>query len=160
MLLCGLWHGAAWTFVLWGAIHGLCLMAHRMTLGGNKPDLSWQQTVSGWVTSFVKVFLTFHFVALAWVLFRASSLESALVYFQGLFRFQSLTGFSIPVLFAGGLLIALDLAQTWFGSHTWLTDRQDLSALRYPVAQLLLVSVLAAAIAHVGTITPFIYFQF
>lgn len=160
MLLCGLWHGAAWTFVLWGVIHGLCLMVHRMTLGGGKPDFSWPLSVWGWATNIVKVFLTFHFVAFAWVLFRASSLESALVYFQGLFRFQPLTGFSIPVLFAGGLLIALDVAQTWFGSHTWLTDRKDLRALRYTVAQLLLVSVLAATIAHVGTITPFIYFQF
>jgi alginate O-acetyltransferase complex protein AlgI len=160
MLLCGLWHGAAWTFVLWGVIHGLCLMAHRMTLGGGKPDFSWPLSVWGRATNIVKVFLTFHFVAFAWVLFRASSLESALVYFQGLFRFQPLTGFSIPVLFAGGLLIALDMAQIWFGSYTWLTDRQDLRTLRYTVAQLLLVSVLAAAIAHVGTITPFIYFQF
>lgn len=160
MLLCGLWHGAAWTFVLWGVVHGLCLMAHRMTLGGGKPDFSWPQTTAGWATNIVKVFLTFHFVAFAWVLFRASSLESALAYFQGLFRFQPLTGFSIPVLFAGGLLIALDVAQTWCKSHTWLTERQDIRALRYTVAQLLLVSVLAAAIAHVGTITPFIYFQF
>ena len=160
MLLCGLWHGAAWTFVLWGVLHGLCLIGHRISLGGNNPDFSWPQTLSGWATSFIKVFLTFHFVAFAWVLFRASSLESALVYFQGLFRFHDFTGFSVPVLFAGGLLIALDVAQTWFGSQTWLTDRKDLRALRYTVAQLLLVSVLAAAIAHIGSSTPFIYFQF
>ena len=160
MFLCGLWHGAAWTFVLWGVVHGLCLMGHRMSLGGNKPDFSWPQTVSGWATSFVKVFLTFHFVALAWVLFRSSSLASALVYFEGLCRFQPFNGFSPSVLFAGSLLIALDVAQTWYGSHAWLADRQDHRVLRYTVAQLLFLSVLSAAIAHSATITPFIYFQF
>lgn len=160
MSLCGLWHGAAWTFVLWGVIHGISLMGHRMALGGDKPDFSWPRTVSGRAIHFLKLLMTFHFVALAWVLFRASSLKSALVYFEGLFRFQRLADFSTPVLFAGGLLIALDAAQTWYKSHTWLTDRQNPGVLRYTIAQLLLVSVLAAAVAHTGTITPFIYFQF
>ena len=160
MLLCGLWHGAAWTFVLWGGIHGLCLMGHRMSLGGKKVDLAWPQTLPGWSACFLKVFLTFHLVAFAWVLFRATSLESALVYFEGLFRFQSLTGFSIPVLFAGALLIALDMVQTWTGSETWLTERQGGRVTRYAVAQVMLVSVLIATIAHMNTATPFIYFQF
>ncbi|MEN6321064.1 MAG: MBOAT family O-acyltransferase [Syntrophaceae bacterium] len=160
MFLCGLWHGAAWTFVLWGVLHGLCLMGHRMSLGGNKPDFSWPQTVSGWATSFVKMFLTFHFVALAWVLFRSSSLTSALVYFQGLFRFHDFAGFSIPVLFAGSLLIALDVAQTWIGNQTWISDIKKYKIVRYTVAQIMLLSVLAATIAHLDTITPFIYFQF
>jgi ABC-type cobalamin transport system permease subunit len=82
------------------------------------------------------------------------------VYFEGLFRFRQFADFSTPVIFAGGLLIVLDAGQTWCKSHTWLTDRQDLRVLRYTVVQLLLVSVFAAAIAHTGTITPFIYFQF
>ena len=57
-------------------------------------------------------------------------------------------------------MIALDIAQTWSRSHTWLTDRQEIRIVRYSVAQLLLVSVLTASIAHIQTITPFIYFQF
>jgi alginate O-acetyltransferase complex protein AlgI len=160
MLLCGLWHGAAWTFVLWGVVHGIGLVGHRMSIRGDKPDFSWPQTTLGRVTDFLKLLLTFHFVALAWVLFRASSIKSALVYFEGLFRFRQFADFSTPVIFAGGLLIVLDAGQTWCKSHTWLTDRQDLRVLRYTVVQLLLVSVFAAAIAHTGTITPFIYFQF
>ena len=160
MLLCGLWHGAAWTFVLWGAIHGTGLLVHRAMLGGRKVDLSWRPTARGWATDIAGALLTFHFVALAWVLFRAPTPDSALVYFQGLFRFQPVTGFSFSVLFAGGLLIALDIVQSCFASQTWLTDRWNHKFLRYAAAQLLLISVIAAAIAHVGTITPFIYFQF
>jgi len=160
MLLCGLWHGAAWTFVLWGFIHGICLMTHRMSLRGGKPDFSWPRTASGWAMNAMKVFLTFHFVALAWVLFRASSLESALVYFQGLFHFQPLTDFSASVLFAGSLLILLDVAQTWIGNETWIADIKQYKVVRYSVAQIMLLGILAASIAHLDTVTPFIYFQF
>lgn len=160
MLFCGLWHGAAWNFVLWGLLHGFYLMGHRMLRGGNKPGFSQLQTSLGRVSEFFKIFMTFHLVALAWVLFRAPSLETALVYFEGLVRFQNWTGFSVSVLFAGSLVIALDVAQMCCGSCTWITNRDDFRLLRYTVAQLLLTSVLAAAIAHLGTLTPFIYFQF
>jgi D-alanyl-lipoteichoic acid acyltransferase DltB (MBOAT superfamily) len=160
MVLCGLWHGAAWTFVLWGTLHGIYLMGHRMIKGEDKAGFSRPQTFAGRVTDLAKIFLTFHIVALTWVLFRASSFESALQYFQGLFRFQQFTGFSVSVLFACSLLVALDIAQTWLGSHTWLSDRQDLSVMRYAIAQVLIISVLCAAIGHLGTVTPFIYFQF
>jgi len=160
MFLCGLWHGAAWNFAFWGLLHGLCLSGHRMALRENKAGLSWPRALTGWPTDLLKMFLTFHVVALAWVLFRSSTLESALAYYEGLFRFHGLKDFSAPVLFAGGLVIVLDVAQTWCGSQTWLTDGHDLKALRYTVAQLLLISVLSAAIAHLGTMTPFIYFQF
>jgi hypothetical protein len=67
---------------------------------------------------------------------------------------------SFAVIFAGCLMIFLDIAQMWGRSHTWLTDRHDIRIVRYSVAQLLLLSVLCAAIEHSGTTTPFIYFQF
>jgi D-alanyl-lipoteichoic acid acyltransferase DltB (MBOAT superfamily) len=160
MFLCGLWHGAAWTFILWGLIHGLYLAGHRIIIKGNKPDFSWPQNFPGWTANIVKIFLTFHIVALAWILFRAPSLESALVYFEGLFRFNQMYDVSFAVIFAGCLMIFLDIAQMWGRSHTWLTDRHDIRIVRYSVAQLLLLSVLCAAIEHSGTTTPFIYFQF
>ena len=160
MLLCGLWHGAAWTFVSWGLIHGLYLMGHHMILRGKKSDISWPKNISGRAKSIIKVLITFHLVAFAWILFRSSDFKNALAYMEGLFRFHQFSGFSASVLFAGSLLISLDVAQLWLGSNTWLTDHQDLGVLRYTVAQLLLLSVLSAAIAHLGTITPFIYFQF
>ena len=55
--------------------------------------------------------------------------------------------------------MALDVGQTWIGSQTWLTEFRLMVA-RYAIAQILLLSTLAAAIAHLGTMTPFIYFQF
>jgi alginate O-acetyltransferase complex protein AlgI len=160
MFLCGLWHGPAWTFACWGFLHGIYLSVHRIVLRENKADSSWPRTFSGWTKVGIKIFLTFHLVALAWVLFRSSSFEGAVVYLSGLFRFQQFAGFSTSVLFAGGLLIVLDVAKTWCGSDTWLTDRNGNPALRYTVAMLLLISILSASIAHLGSSAPFIYFQF
>jgi len=160
MFLCGLWHGAAWVFILWGLLHGIYLIGHRIILRGNKPDFSWPKSFPEWAADFFKMFITFHLVALAWVLFRSSSLESTLVYLEGLFRFEQFTGFSTTALFAGGLLIALDVAQTWIGCQTWLIDRSGISVVRYAVTGLLIVSIISASIAHIGTITPFVYFQF
>lgn len=160
MLLCGLWHGAAWPFVIWGIIHGLYLIIHRIILAGRKPDLSWPQNLSGWVPCFLKIFVTFHLVALAWVLFRSVSIESAWVYYQGLFSFQSVKGFSTMVLFAGILIISLDITQTWIGTQTWIADIKKFKIIRFGVALIMLISIMAATIAHLDTVTPFIYFQF
>jgi D-alanyl-lipoteichoic acid acyltransferase DltB (MBOAT superfamily) len=66
MLLGGLWHGAAWTFVVWGAYHGLLLVGQR-ALGG------W----GGGVPRVLRQVLTFHLVSLGWVLFRADTLGGA-----------------------------------------------------------------------------------
>ncbi len=66
-LLGGLWHGAGWTFIIWGAMHGFALMVHRLwqKLGMKMP------TLLAW-------FLTFNFINIAWVFFRANSFEDAL----------------------------------------------------------------------------------
>jgi D-alanyl-lipoteichoic acid acyltransferase DltB (MBOAT superfamily) len=71
MLLGGLWHGAAWTFVLWGGYHGLLLAGHRL-LAERRParERSRLATVLAQAG-------TFHLVVLGWVLFRAPSLEAA-----------------------------------------------------------------------------------
>lgn len=160
MLLCGLWHGAAWTFVLWGALHGVYLILHRMVKGEGGRGFSWLLSLPLWAKDLAKIFLTFHVVALTWILFRASNFEIVLQYFQGLFGFGLFTGLSIPVLFACSLLIALDAVRVHLASNTWLSDRQNFSVVRYAVAGVMLVSVIAASIGHLGTVTPFIYFQF
>lgn len=76
MLLAGLWHGAAWTFVVWGAIHGVALAAERLAKErrrarglGKAADTPWRRARGRLVT--------FHVVAFAWVFFRADSLGGA-----------------------------------------------------------------------------------
>ncbi|GIZ11939.1 MBOAT family protein [Pseudomonas sp. NCCP-436] len=72
-LLGGLWHGASWMFVFWGGLHGAALVVHRIwqRLGGVMPD--WL----GWL-------LTFNFVNVTWVLFRAPDLTSAWNIYRGM----------------------------------------------------------------------------
>jgi alginate O-acetyltransferase complex protein AlgI len=72
MLLCGLWHGAAWTFIVWGGLHGLALGTHRLWT-----RLAPESKPSGPIWSALAWFLTFAFVVVAWVLFRADSLDTA-----------------------------------------------------------------------------------
>ena len=84
-LLSGLWHGAAWNFVLWGAVHGLfiCLdkllkvKGERLKVKGISP-----------FTSHLSILLTFLFVNLAWVLFRADNIGLAFDYYRAMFSFN------------------------------------------------------------------------
>ncbi len=69
MLIGGLWHGASWTFVLWGAYQGLLLVIHRWCLQLG----SWISFLAGRVPRFVKILLFFHLIAFGWLLFRAQS---------------------------------------------------------------------------------------
>ena len=75
MLLGGLWHGANWTFVIWGGLHGLLLIAHRLIRREGTPvnlPLSWRDAP--------KVFVFFNLVSLLWVFFRAPDLDLAVRY--------------------------------------------------------------------------------
>jgi len=81
MLLGGLWHGASWTFVVWGGLHGLYLVANhgwrfaRERLNVSVSSLRWQ--LSAVCSGFVSRTLTLGCVALAWVLFRADTTQAA-----------------------------------------------------------------------------------
>lgn len=80
MLLCGLWHGAGWTFVIWGGIHGLALAVHRAWMTWNPlRRLADHQVFQPAWTLFSRL-LTLSIVLLAWVFFRAQSLVDAGTY--------------------------------------------------------------------------------
>jgi D-alanyl-lipoteichoic acid acyltransferase DltB (MBOAT superfamily) len=76
MLLGGLWHGAAWRFVVWGGLHGLWLAAERGVTEGRRVRGLAPLADTWWLRS-LKRLGTFHLVCLAWVFFRADSLDTA-----------------------------------------------------------------------------------
>jgi D-alanyl-lipoteichoic acid acyltransferase DltB (MBOAT superfamily) len=160
MLLCGLWHGAAWTYVLWGAVHGLYLMLHRIFFRNRGKEDNFRQPLMQWLLNLIKTLITFHLVAFAWILFRAVTLNDAFYYFVNLFRYEGLMRIDHTVIFACLVVICLDMVETWFETHAWLADRRMRRPVRYALAQILFISAVTAAIAHVNTLTPFIYFQF
>ena len=73
-VLGGIWHGAGWTFVLWGILHGFALIIHRI----------WQK-LGFKMNSVLAWFITFNFINIAWVFFRATSFDSALKVLHGMF---------------------------------------------------------------------------
>jgi len=101
-LLGGLWHGAAWTFVVWGAMHGCALMLHRFwhQLGLRMPAFF------GWL-------LTFFFVNTSWVLFRAESFAGAERVLRGMVNFRD-PAISQDVVDQIAALLDTPLTGGWF----------------------------------------------
>ncbi len=92
MLLGGLWHGAAWTFVLWGALHGLYLMVNH-AWASMRARLGWsREATTSWGRALAWT-LTFIAVVFAWVFFRAHSFEEALLISRGML---GMNGFAWP----------------------------------------------------------------
>jgi alginate O-acetyltransferase complex protein AlgI len=84
MALCGLWHGPAWHFVVWGAWHGVGLAATHLFRRRIPPPVDpplWRRVVAG--------FFTFHFVCFGWVLFAAPSVGTAFTAFSRMLRLSS-----------------------------------------------------------------------
>ncbi|MBP5475098.1 MAG: hypothetical protein J6X83_02405, partial [Methanomicrobium sp.] len=84
MALCGLWHGAAWTFVLWGAYHGLLLALHRYFIGEKKLFCESRFLKSGAGLLF-SILVTQILVFFGWLIFRAESFENLVYYLQAIF---------------------------------------------------------------------------
>jgi alginate O-acetyltransferase complex protein AlgI len=98
MLLGGLWHGAAWTFVIWGALHGFYLVVHRLwSLISWAPIVRLRQTAPWRWTARL---LLFHAVCLGWVFFRSPSFGIAFTMLHRLAVPGAFTLLIIPVAFA------------------------------------------------------------
>jgi len=112
MLLGGLWHGFAWTFVVWGAMHGVMLAITRGWQDWRKRGRRTSTTAGRWVA----IFLTFHFVCASWVFFRADSIADAFGVFSriGSFTF-AVDHISLAILGYLAAAIALHAApEGWF----------------------------------------------
>jgi alginate O-acetyltransferase complex protein AlgI len=123
MLLGGLWHGAGWTFIVWGALHGIYLMINHgfHTLCAR---VGWQAGRFGLAGVHAARSTTFLSVVIAWVFFRADSFATASTILHGMvgsFGLKTPTT-SISVAIAGGrpmaLLIAAGLAAVWLLPNT------------------------------------------
>ena len=78
MLLGGLWHGANWTFVIWGAIHGAGLALERLLGLSSEEDEK-----SNWAIIWLKRIFLFNLVCLTWIFFRATSIHEAFRFLSG-----------------------------------------------------------------------------
>lgn len=84
MLLGGLWHGAGWTFVIWGGLHGLYLVIHQLWQAARERVLGHDLSHTSNISRMLSLFITFLSVVVAWVFFRATSFETALRVLMGM----------------------------------------------------------------------------
>lgn len=152
MLLGGLWHGAEWKFVLWGGMHGLCLVAERWARGHvalRKLSLAPQWLKRAW---------TFHVVMFLWLTFAMPDLTHVAALFQGMF--QAPQHFSGPPVFAllffGGFIIAYH-AWAWGGERGFRWAIHEKSGWLEGWMHGLM---LFLCITNSGAPREFIYFQF
>ena len=151
MVIGGFWHGAKWTFLIWGAIHGTVLMIERIAARLRDSDTPLLPRWMG-------VLITFHVVLVAWIFFRAESFDAAMLYLGGLAQGGMTSAVLTPLglaLIVGGLAIHFTpptLAQGIAGQ-----------ALRVPWPVMgIVVGVLIVVIdaMRYEGVAPFIYYQF
>ncbi len=153
MLLGGLWHGAAWNFVIWGGIHGALLGIERAQ-GKDSPYRRLPTTV--------RTALTFAIVCMAWVFFRAADLPSALAYLGAMFGVLA-PAETAPLL--GGLLyqpyyvitFATAALITWLAPQTWDWTR---TLTGWKIVMILVLFAAAVLVLATQAYNPFIYFIF
>ena len=167
-LVSGLWHGANWTFVVWGALHGVYRVVGTLTLKGRNALIErvGLKTDSRLVVTFRRV-CTFLLVCLAWVFFRANSIADAFTLLTALVtRFSSVSGALasmqldtvslLLVIFAVATMIVIDRALSYDeqdGSDILVRD----GAFIYYVFAIMFVWLL---LLSRGQSSTFIYFQF
>ncbi len=163
-LIGGMWHGAGWTFIFWGFLHGLALVVHR----------SWGK-LSFQMPRWLAWFITFNFVNIAWVFFRANTFDDALKVIKGMFSgslvlpeflasklsflqsygfefgaFSSVTPFSIAfTLFGFGLVLLPKNTMQLMQDQVVSTRTMLLSALLFTIS-----------ILSFYKVSEFIYFNF
>jgi alginate O-acetyltransferase complex protein AlgI len=144
MLLGGLWHGASWTFVIWGAYHGLLLIAHRAC------QTRWE-VLPVWFRRAA----TFGLVVVGWVFFRSTSMRMAATLLSGMFLWHGGTPLVAGATLVGMVVLATGITQlapnTFEMRHEWSGP-----------ATFGLVVLFAACLVFIYGMksSPFLYFQF
>ncbi|HJQ15103.1 MAG TPA: MBOAT family protein [Anaerolineales bacterium] len=170
MLLGGLWHGAGWTFVCWGGLHGLYLTVNHLWRGWLEGrHLRWSR---GGLYSIVGGLITFIAVVVAWVVFRSSDLPHALVMIRAMFG-EEARPISLWEVLHGQLLLSTnlrgrELVNLLVASLAWVWLLPNSTQIRFikggyalALAQAIMVAFfLAFAVDKLGNYSPFLYFQF
>lgn len=156
-LVSGLWHGAAWNFIIWGAFHGFFLILDRLFL------LKFSEKIG----KYPSIILTFFITIIGWVLFRAESLDQAFYYMEAMFSFDGIgiknygsqfwTMMTFAILFAFFTLSKLGLK--WEQKVFFAEKYQLKGYLFFTIVFFILIGLSISSITSSG-FNPFIYFRF
>ncbi|MEW6209007.1 MAG: MBOAT family O-acyltransferase [Acidobacteriota bacterium] len=156
MTIGGLWHGAMWTFALWGLMHGAGLAVFR-AFEAVKKKFSFEP-LNARAASIAAALLTFHFVCLAWIFFRADSVEKVFSVI-GQLTAMSADAANLPVSVIGVMIVGF-LAH-FAPDAVWEKSRDGFARLP-AIAQACVIAVVAAGLYSVASsdVAPFIYSRF
>jgi alginate O-acetyltransferase complex protein AlgI len=156
MLLGGLWHGANWTLVVWGGLHGLYLSVERWIRSrtGVVGD-----PVSGW-SRLSLALLTYFLVNITWVFFRAHDFGAAARMLAGMFGFSGEAPAVLPTIYMikAGVIVAGIVTVQWLMRKRELED--VVARTPWWLTGLVCAAMLFAVIIAQGSGEAFIYFQF
>jgi hypothetical protein len=169
MLLGGFWHGAGWTFIIWGFMHGILIIINHHL-----------REIRISVPIYIKWIITFFVVIIAWGMFRSESLSSALFLYQGMIGLFGFANFSILtekqiflgsslIIFAGMVALLLPNVSEIMNYSKNVIDNQKINRFGYhwdiiwtpSTKWALLLSILfITCIFFLARESPFLYYQF
>lgn len=168
-LVSGFWHGANWTFIVWGALHALYFLP-LFLIGKNRTymDVVAKGKMFPSLGEFVSIAATFSLTTFAWIFFRAESVGHAVSYignmFDGLFNASNLSvAFTFITDNVGGTrlcLFALFFMVEWFGRENRYAIEDLFTGRSRPVRWAFYYSIIIITILYAGLEQEFIYFQF
>lgn len=156
MLISGLWHGANWTFVVWGGAHGALLVMNNV-----KRRIKWLNFKESRLTKVINICFVFLLVMAGWVFFRANSLNDALLAFKKMFSEPGMLykGEGVPSILLGLLLIGILMLREMWVEYKWsipiITGKSMARDIAYTAT--LIIAILLCGQFNGG---QFIYFQF
>ncbi len=162
MLLGGLWHGAAWRFVLWGGLHGVALAAHKFMMTtfpslkdtGSKMKPLWRM---------LGMILTFHIVCLGWLLFRAPDMQTCGVMLSSIFTdFDAKNIIGVIETFTGVFCVmAIGYMMHFVPQKIQINLIKRFESLSiYSLMAIFVVVIWIVMQLKSSDVQPFIYFQF
>ncbi|WP_258138919.1 MBOAT family O-acyltransferase [Mucilaginibacter phenanthrenivorans] len=153
-LISGLWHGANWTFVIWGALNGFLLIIES--------TLKIPFTTTSWWKRIIRTFITFSLICLTWVFFRASTASQAydivkkIIQFKGSLYFGNPKDHFLYSIAAILFLLIIEFMREYFPQKFKLFDNKS-GIIRYAFYTLTIITILLFGVLDGG---QFIYFQF
>jgi len=155
-LVSGIWHGAGWTFILWGALHGLAIVIHKIWSSKGRR-----------LNKTLGIFITFNLVNIFWVFFRATSINSALEVIKGMFRINTLSlgvrsaykaalsgSFKLPMV-----ILVLSVALTFLGKST-VNRVKTMKLNNLTTVEMITYLIVCISLILSNKVSTFLYFNF
>jgi D-alanyl-lipoteichoic acid acyltransferase DltB (MBOAT superfamily) len=160
MVIGGLWHGAGFRFILWGALHGIALVIHKLFMSIFPTAKEAKQT---WYSQFFTWLITFHFVCFCWIFFRAEDMKivgdmlSQIAYhFNGQIFLEFIQGYqTVCVLLIIGYALHFTPKSLELKTENFIAKSPLLLKTTYVIIVIFTLVQFKSA-----DIQPFIYFQF